>query len=140
MEPVVRNSKMGFLRFAFCWLPTLRFFTAYVKAAEEGRYGELYFRDGNETCVKETYGYHTDYLRKVVPKEKLVLYSVEDGWGPLCQALGKDVPDEAFPRANDGKAIEELFKQMVVQGLLRWVWVGGLVVGGVGVWVFYLRS
>ena len=81
-----------------------------------------------------------DYLRRVVPREKLVLYSVEDGWGPLCLALGKDVPDEPFPRVNDGKAIEELFKRMVVRGLLRWVWVGGFVVVGVGELVFCLSQ
>lgn len=140
MEPVVRNSKMGFLGFAFYWLPTLRFFTTYVRAAEEGRYGELYFRDGNQTCVRETYGYHMDYLRKVVPREKLVLYNVKEGWGPLCEALGKEVPAEPFPRANDSKAVEELFRQKVMQGLLRWVWFGGVVVVGVGVLLYYLSS
>ncbi|KAM0804847.1 P-loop containing nucleoside triphosphate hydrolase protein [Usnea florida] len=119
MAPLVRNSKMGFLGFAFYWLPTLRFFTTYVRAAEEGRYGELYFQEGNQTCVRETYGYHMDYLRRVVPKEKLVLYSVKEGWGPLCEILGVEVPDEGFPRANDGKAVEELFRGMVVKGLLR---------------------
>lgn len=139
MEPVVRNSVMGFLGFAFYWLPTLRYFTTYVKATEEGRYGELYFRDVNQTCVRETYDYHMDYLKRVVPKEKLVLYSVDEGWGPLCEVLGKEIPDEAFPRANDSKAVEELFKQKVMQGLLRWVWLGGVVVVGVGVLWYYLR-
>ena len=140
MEPVVRNSKMGVLGFAFFWLPTLRFFTTYVGAAERGRYGELYFREGKRTCVRETYGFHMDYLRKVVPPGKLVMYSVKEGWGPLCEILGKEVPDEAFPRANDSKAVEELFKHKVMQGLLRWVWVGGLVAIGVGVLMYYFRS
>lgn len=83
-------------------------------------------------CVKETYGCQIGYLRNVVSGERLVLYGVLDGWGPLCQALGIDVPDEPFPKANDGEAIEELFRRMVVQGLLRWVWVGGFVDGGWG--------
>lgn len=48
MEPVVRNSKMGFLGLAFFWLPTLRFFATYVRAAEEGRYGEVYFYGGDQ--------------------------------------------------------------------------------------------
>lgn len=36
-----------------------------------------------------------------------------------------EVPDAGFPRANDGRAVEELFRGMVVKGLLRWVWGGG---------------
>lgn len=140
MEPVVRNSKMGFLGFAFYWLPTMRWFTTYVAAAEEGRYGELYFREGNRTCVRETYGYHMDYLRRVVPREKLVTYSVKDGWGPLCEVLRKEVPDEPFPRANDSQVVEELFGRMVRQGLLRWVWFGGVVAVGLGVLLYYFRS
>ncbi len=138
MEPVVRNSKMGFLGFAFYWLPTLRYFTMYVKTTEEGRYGELYFRDGVQTCVKETYGYHMDYLRKVVPKDKLMLYSVKEGWGPLCEILRVDVLDEPFPRANDSKVVEELFRHKVTQGLLRWVWVGGVVAVGLGFLLHFL--
>lgn len=139
MGPIVRNSKMGFLGFAFYWLPTLRYFTTYVEAMEKGRYGELYFRDGNQTCVWGTYGYHMDYVRRVVPKEKLVLYNVSEGWGPLCDILGVEVPDEAFPRANDSSAVEELFKRKVMQGLMVWVWVGGAVVGGVAVLLYYNR-
>jgi len=34
------------------------------------------------------------------PKERLVVWSARDGWGPLCKALGVPVPDEPFPRAN----------------------------------------
>ena len=115
--PVVRNSTVGFLGFAFFWLPTLRLFPTYVRVAERGSYGELYFREGKRTCVRETYGF---YLRKVAPREKLVMYSVEEGWGPLCEILGKEVPNETLPRANDSKAVEELFKRKVMQGLLRY--------------------
>lgn len=74
----------------------------------------MYFQDGNQTCVRETYRYHMDCMRKVVPREKLLLYSVKKGWEPLCEVLGKEVLDEAFPRANDGRVVEELCWQKVV--------------------------
>ncbi|CAH0043221.1 unnamed protein product [Clonostachys rhizophaga] len=32
--------------------------------------------------------------------EKLLEWSVEDGWEPLCKFLGKEVPIEEFPHAN----------------------------------------
>lgn len=40
-------------------------------------------------------------VRELVPKEKLLEWNVEDGWQPLCEFLGKDIPKESFPRAND---------------------------------------
>lgn len=39
-------------------------------------------------------------IRGLVPKERLLEWSVEDGWAPLCTFLGKSVPDEPFPHAN----------------------------------------
>lgn len=39
-------------------------------------------------------------IRGLVPKQRLLEWSVEDGWAPLCTFLGKPVPDEPFPHAN----------------------------------------
>lgn len=44
---------------------------------------------------------HCDILRGPVPKEKLLESSVQDGWKPLCQFLGKYIPNEPFPHAHD---------------------------------------
>lgn len=140
MEPLVRDSKVGFLGWVFFWVPTLRFFKEFVRASEEGRYGELYFRDGARTTVRDAYGWHMEYLERVVPRDKLRLYRVEEEWGPLCEILGKDVPDEAFPRVNDGKVVEEFFREKVVEGLVRWVGFGGVVAVVAGVLMYFLRS
>lgn len=39
-------------------------------------------------------------IRGLVPKERLLEWSVEDGWAPLCNFLGKPAPEEPFPHAN----------------------------------------
>lgn len=39
-------------------------------------------------------------IRGLVPKERLLEWCVEDGWEPLCEFLGKPVPDEPFPHVN----------------------------------------
>ncbi|CAH0046122.1 unnamed protein product [Clonostachys solani] len=46
------------------------------------------------------YREHNNMIRGLVPKEKLLEWSVEDGWHPLCKFLGKEVPVEEFPHAN----------------------------------------
>ncbi|KAL7621391.1 hypothetical protein AAE478_008713 [Parahypoxylon ruwenzoriense] len=43
---------------------------------------------------------HNNMVRGLVPKERLLEWTVEDGWGPLCEFLDKPVPDEPFPHAN----------------------------------------
>lgn len=39
-------------------------------------------------------------IRGIVPPERLLEWSVEDGWEPLCEFLGKEVPSEPFPHVN----------------------------------------
>jgi len=43
---------------------------------------------------------HNAEVRKRVPASRLVEWRAQDGWAPLCAALGVPVPNEPFPRAN----------------------------------------
>lgn len=43
---------------------------------------------------------HTESVRADCPPGRLVEWSAADGWGPLCAALGRPVPDEPFPHVN----------------------------------------
>ncbi|KAK7419644.1 hypothetical protein QQX98_003235 [Neonectria punicea] len=61
--------------------------------------------DGNiETGIarngKWVYKEHCNMIRGLVPKDRLLEWTVEDGWEPLCKFLDKPVPDEPFPRVN----------------------------------------
>jgi hypothetical protein len=49
----------------------------------------------------EVFNRHIDEVRRRVPQDRLLVYEVKDGWGPLCEFLGVEVPDEPFPRVND---------------------------------------
>jgi hypothetical protein len=46
------------------------------------------------------YERHNDEVRREAPAERLLEWRAEEGWEPLCQALGLPVPDEPFPRVN----------------------------------------
>ncbi len=39
-------------------------------------------------------------VTRTIPAEKLLIYDIAQGWGPLCDFLGAPVPTEAFPRTN----------------------------------------
>lgn len=44
---------------------------------------------------------HTAAVTATIPSDRLLVYQVKHGWGPLCSYLGVPVPDEPFPRTND---------------------------------------
>jgi len=44
---------------------------------------------------------HNEEVRRRVPRDKLLVYEVKEGWGPLCEFLGVEEPDKPFPRLND---------------------------------------
>lgn len=49
----------------------------------------------------ERYEAHNQAVRDEVPSERLLVYSADQGWAPICEALGVDTPDVPFPRRND---------------------------------------
>ena len=47
------------------------------------------------------YQAHSAAVRAGVPADRLIEYSVTQGWGPICAALDLPVPDQPFPRINE---------------------------------------
>ncbi|MEO6571920.1 MAG: sulfotransferase, partial [Ilumatobacteraceae bacterium] len=46
------------------------------------------------------YERHNADVVDTAPPERLLSYRPGDGWGPLCEVLGLDVPDVPFPHTN----------------------------------------
>jgi hypothetical protein len=44
---------------------------------------------------------HNEAVQAAVPANRLLIYKVTEGWGPLCNFLGVPVPPEPFPHRND---------------------------------------
>jgi hypothetical protein len=49
----------------------------------------------------EIFHERTAEVVEAVPADRLLVFDVADGWGPLCEFLGVPVPDEPFPHVND---------------------------------------
>ena len=56
-----------------------------------------------------------DEVQQTVPPERLLVWSVTDGWESLCEFLDVDVPDMPFPHLNDSKE----FNERVIDGSLQ---------------------
>ena len=63
--------------------------------------------------IHSCYLKHNLYVQYIVPKENLLIWQVSDGWEPLCNFLGKKVPEGMIPHDNesfDRNFIEEYWK------------------------------
>lgn len=90
-----------------------------------GVYGERYFLEGETHAGPQTYDRHIEYLKRVVPEDRLHFIDLNDGWGPLCKILGKDVPDVPFPRLNETAALGRILRDKTWLGLRWWAVVLG---------------
>ncbi|KAI1259067.1 hypothetical protein F5Y18DRAFT_433607 [Xylariaceae sp. FL1019] len=61
-------------------------------------------REEIEVNSRATYDKYYERIRQMVPPERRLEYRFGDGWEPLCDFLGKDIPDVPFPRVNKRKA------------------------------------
>lgn len=57
------------------------------------------------SLYKKKYKEHNERVQAVIPKEKLLVFNVKQGWDPLCEFLGVDVPSQEFPRANAASSV-----------------------------------
>jgi len=47
-------------------------------------------------------------VRATIPRERLLVFDVSEGWEPLCAFLGVPVPSTAFPRVNSTQEFWQL--------------------------------
>lgn len=66
------------------------------------------------------YNAHVAEVKSKVPADQLLIFSVDQGWKPLCDFLGVAIPKIDFPRANDKTVVKRRAKFMsrVVKFLL----------------------
>ena len=111
----------------FNYLPKL--WTTFTAIFEQ-TYGRSVFTREDACKVYDT---HHAWLEEIVPKDKLLYFSVKEGWEPLCKALDVPVPDQTFPRLNDAKSYEAVFKAFAIKGLVRWAMFFAVFVVGISV-------
>ncbi|WP_020666489.1 sulfotransferase family protein [Amycolatopsis nigrescens] len=60
-----------------------------------------------EYAIK-TFAEHNAEVARVIEPERLLVFEVRQGWAPLCEFLGVDVPDGDFPRVNDADSMPQV--------------------------------
>ena len=66
----------------------------------------------NRSKALAQYEAHMAEVKASVPPERLLVYSVDQGWAPLCAFLGVPVPDTPFPNVNDRASMKAMQRRM----------------------------
>ncbi|CAK8680414.1 uncharacterized protein LOC143463088 [Clavelina lepadiformis] len=79
----------------------------------------------NSLNYKISYRSHNSHVIASVPSDKLLVFNVKQGWKPLCDFLGVEIPTNAFPHKNvGGSEVQDfidhdpLFKTMKTQTMI----------------------
>lgn len=60
--------------------------------------------------AKEVFRKHIEDVKSIVSPERLLVYEITEGWGPLCRFLGVEEPADRFSRTNESKEMKKMVK------------------------------
>lgn len=77
---------------------------------------DCFHSDWSKENIIKSYNDHIEDVKRFVPPEKLLIYSVAEGWEPLCNFLNCDVPNVKFPNENSTKEFQSLVRMINAVG------------------------
>lgn len=84
-----------------------RWLFAVVNKDEKFLTASYPFPDQIKEKAIASYEEHNRRVRELIPSDRLLEYSVNQGWKPLCQFLEiSDCPDYPFPKTNSIRAVQ----------------------------------
>jgi Sulfotransferase domain len=71
-------------------------------------------------CIR-VFNAHNEAVQRLVPKDRLLVFQVADGWEPLCKFLGCPVPEGMpFPHLNEGdQTLKDVVRQLFIGPWVR---------------------
>jgi hypothetical protein len=93
----------------FLWLPRAKDIQPFLLATEQMHTNHAHpnlYKD--IPTLEAAYLDHIEKVQRIVPPEKLLVFNVKEGWEPLCNFLGKPVPNLPFPHINDGVVVSAI--------------------------------
>ncbi|WP_328817206.1 sulfotransferase family protein [Nonomuraea cypriaca] len=69
--------------------------------------------------VIEVFERHIAEVKTEIQDERLLVYEVGEGWGPLCAFLGVPVPEVPFPQVNERAAFRRKRPRRLLRLILR---------------------
>jgi hypothetical protein len=78
-----------------------------------------------EDGVEESVNFYNQWLEEVkqtVPKDRLLIFNVKQGWKPLCEFLDVPIPENPFPHKNEKKVFRKMLWRVDAVGkIIVWL-------------------
>ena len=87
-----------YVKILFFILPSLARMKHFFDTLHQAIYGST--NPEATALYRVKYRQHNERVKAVIPAENLLVFNVKQGWKPLCEFLGCEVPSTPFPRAN----------------------------------------
>ena len=83
----------------------------------------------NKQAAIARYNEHIEEVTKTIEQEKLLIFTVDQSWGPLCNFLGVAIPNKPFPNKNDREQIKKTISKI---NRIAWLMMvtAGLIIAG----------
>jgi len=72
-------------------------FAEFMHRIVHGPFGEAI---DDRAFMVDYFEKHVAAVKAAIPTDRLLVYQVKEGWGPLCEFLSVPEPDEPFPHVN----------------------------------------
>lgn len=118
-------------------VPRFRRFRTFIDGAVWHIFGDRADRRDRAHCI-EVFNRHVEAVKASVPADRLLLFRVQEGWGPLCEFLRLPVPDEPFPHINSRRQVKGMMRSHILKALAKsplGVAVSLAVLAGLVVWL-----
>ena len=73
------------------------------------RQGAFGGREDDPDHAVTVYEEHNNAVQSAFSSDRLLVYELGSGWAPLCDFLGKPIPDEDYPHSNTAEELNEFF-------------------------------
>jgi hypothetical protein len=105
MSTIYKIGRMWQVTLLGLFVPRLRKFSEMTRKLvwERAHQGEI----ENRSRALSQYDRQIDAVKAAVPADLLLVFSADQGWEPLCNFLGVDVPTDRFPNVNDRATMQK---------------------------------
>lgn len=87
---------------------------------------------------KAVFNQHNANISNIVPRERLLVFDVKDGWKPFAEFLDQEVPAGDFPRINDAQEWHERSRKRKGLALTRVMLKSAFMAAAAGIVAFIL--
>jgi hypothetical protein len=117
-ELTMLRRRSPFTRLGLALASSIRFGTFTTRPLKMGE--EIIWRGTFEGKFEhkhhaiEVFNRHNEEVKRSVAPERLLVYEVKEGWGPLCEFLGVEEPANPFPRLHEAAETRRVIRAVRV--------------------------